>query len=45
MNNLIKLNKKLNDLPSGYSEEFFRQLYETCRIEYHGKDVDLWSLK
>jgi len=42
---IITRNKKLNDLPSGYSEEFFRQLYETCRIEYHGKDVDLWSLK
>ena len=42
---IIQRNKKLSDLPSGYSEEFFRQLYETCRIEYHGKDVDLWSLK
>jgi len=34
----------LSDLPSGYSEEFFRQLYETCKIEYHGKDSALWKL-
>ena len=41
---IIQRNKKLSDLPSGYSEEFFRQLYETCKIEYHGKDSALWKL-
>ena len=41
---IIQRNKKLSDLSSGYSEEFFRQLYETCRIEYHGKDSALWKL-
>ena len=40
---IIQRNKKLSDLSSGYSEEFFRQLYETCRIEYHGKDSALWK--
>ena len=41
---LIDRNKKLDNLPLGYSEEFIQQLYDTCRIEYHGKDKDLWEL-
>ena len=41
---ILERNDKLSDLPSGYSEEFFRRLYETCKIEYHGKDTELWSL-
>ncbi len=39
---IIQRNAQLSDLPSGYSEEFFRQLYEICKIEYHGKDKELW---
>ena len=41
---IIERNKKLNDLPSGYSEESFRQLYEICKIEYHGKEKELWMI-
>lgn len=42
---IIERNKKLENLSSGYSEEFFRRLYETCRIEYHGIDQPLWKLE
>ncbi len=40
---LFGRNCKLDDLPIGYSEEFLEKLYETCRLEYHGKDKDLWT--
>lgn len=41
---IIQRNRKLSDLPSGYSEEYFRQLYQTCKVEYHGKEIDTWRL-
>jgi hypothetical protein len=41
---IIIRNKKLDDLPMGYSEEFMRNLYENCRLDYHGKDKELWEL-
>jgi len=40
---LLERNKKLDELPMGYSDEFMQNLYENCRIEYHGKDQDLWK--
>jgi len=40
---LIERNKMLDDLPLGYSEEFMRNMYENCRIEFHGKDQKLWQ--
>lgn len=43
LDNLIKRNKKLEKLPTGYSEEFLTNLYENAIIEYHGKDQKLWE--
>jgi 5-methylcytosine-specific restriction endonuclease McrA len=40
---IILRNKKLEDLPMGYSEEFMRNMYENCRLEYHGSDQKLWE--
>jgi len=41
---IIKRNRQLEDLPLGYSDEFMRNMYENCRIEYHGRDKKLWEL-
>lgn len=40
---IIDRNKKLENLSLGYSEEYMRNLYENCRIEYHGKEESLWT--
>lgn len=44
LNLIIQRNKILDDLPMGYSEEFMRNMYENCRIGYHGKEKKLWEL-
>ena len=40
---VIDRNKKLRDVPMGYSEEFMRNMYENCRLEYHGSGQELWQ--
>jgi len=40
---IIDRNKKLENLPVEYSEEFMRTTYENCRTEYHGEDEPLWE--
>lgn len=40
---LIERNHKLKKLPVGYSDEYMRNLYENCYMEYHGKEKELWS--
>ena len=44
LENIIKRNKTLEKLPMGYSEEFMRNMYGMCRIEYHGISEKLWEL-
>ena len=41
---IIQRNKSLDSLPMGYSDEFMRNMYENCRIEYHGREKKLWEL-
>jgi len=41
---IIERNKMLKDLSMGYTEEFMRNMYESCRLEYHGNDSELWEL-
>ncbi len=41
---IVERNMKMNELPMGYSEEFMRNMYESCRLEYHGSDQKLWEL-
>ena len=43
LDNVINRNKKLEKLPLGYSDEYMKNLYENCKMEYHGKDKELWS--
>ena len=43
LNKIIKRNQSLEDLPMGYSEEFMKNMYENCRLEYHGRDKILWQ--
>jgi len=43
LDKLIERNKNLDDLPMGYSEEFMKNMYENCRLEYHGRDKTLWQ--
>ena len=43
LNKIIKRNQSLDDLPMGYSEEFMKNMYENCRLEYHGRDKTLWQ--
>ena len=40
---VIERNKNLEELPMGYSEEFMRNMYENCRLEYHGSGQELWQ--
>ena len=40
---VIDRNKKLHDVPMGYSEEFMRNMYENCKLEYHGRGQELWQ--
>lgn len=39
---LLDRNDRLDKLPYGYSREFLRNLYQSCRLEYHGADSQLW---
>jgi 5-methylcytosine-specific restriction endonuclease McrA len=43
LDKIIKRNQSLEDLPMGYSEEFMKNMYENCRLEYHGRDNTLWQ--
>jgi hypothetical protein len=43
LDKIIKRNQSLDDLPMGYSEEFMKNMYENCRLEYHGRDKILWQ--
>jgi len=43
LDKIIKRNQSLDDLPMGYSEEFMKNMYENCRLEYHGRDKTLWQ--
>ena len=38
-----KFNEYLESLPAGYSPEMMKNLYENCRIEYHGIEQALWE--
>jgi len=41
---ILERNEKLEKKPHGYSPEFMKNLYESCRIEYHGIEKELWKL-
>lgn len=41
---LLDRNDKLEKLPFGYSREFMKNLYESCRLEYHGIEQKLWKI-
>jgi len=41
---LLERNDKLERLSFGYSREFMRNLYESCRLEYHGGEQELWKI-
>jgi len=40
---LLERNENLEKKTHGYSVEFMKNLYESCRIEYHGVDRELWN--
>lgn len=40
---ILKRNDNLEKKPYGYSREFMKNLYESCRIEYHGMEKELWK--
>ena len=40
---LLDRNESLESLPHGYSREMMETLYNSCLIEYHGKDERLWE--
>lgn len=40
---IIARNKKLDKFPLGYSAEYMKNLYESCKIEYHGLGNELWK--
>jgi len=40
---LLSRNEKLEKKPYGYSREFMKNLYESCKIEYHGMERELWK--
>jgi len=39
---ILERNEKLEKKMHGYSEEFMKNLYESCRIEYHGIERELF---
>lgn len=41
---IIDRNMKLKKIPYGYSEENLKNLYHSCRTEYHGIEQQLWKL-
>ena len=43
LDKLLERNRSLESLTSGYSREMMENLYENCRIEYHGKEEKLWE--
>ncbi|NDB92983.1 MAG: hypothetical protein EB167_09905, partial [Nitrososphaeria archaeon] len=40
---ILDRNEKLKKLPYGYSREFLKNLYYSCRLEYHGVEQNLWK--
>jgi len=43
LDEIVRRNKKLENLPLGYSDEYMKNLYDNCKMEYHGKENELWS--
>ena len=41
---LLARNDKLEKVQFGYSREFMKNLYESCRLEYHGIEQKLWKI-
>jgi len=41
---ILQRNRKLKKISYGYSDESFKNLYNACKIEYHGIEQPLWSL-
>ena len=42
---ILARNQKLQKKSYGYSDEGFKNLFNSCRSEYHGKEQTLWSPK
>lgn len=42
---ILARNQKLQKKSYGYSDEGFRNLYSSCKSEYHGSEQSLWSPK
>jgi len=40
---ILQRNQKLKKISHGYSDEGFKNLYFSCKTEYHGNDKSLWS--
>lgn len=40
---ILERNEKLEKLPYGYSREFLKNMYYSCRSEYHGMEQKLWK--
>ena len=43
LDKVLERNQSLESLPAGYSREMMENLYENCRIEYHGIEQALWE--
>ena len=43
LDEIIQRNKNLENLPLGYSDEYMKNLYNSCKMEYHGREKRLWS--
>jgi len=41
---ILQRNRKLKKISFGYTDEGFKNLYNSCKIEYHGMEQPLWSL-
>lgn len=41
---LLDRNRTLDNLSIGYSDEFMQNLYDTCKIEYHGTNKEPWKI-
>lgn len=44
LDKLLDRNDKLDKLSFGYSREYMKNLYHSCKLEYHGVDQKLWKI-
>lgn len=44
LRDILRRNKILKKLPYGYSDDWFKNVFDSCRVEYHG-NASLWKPK